>query len=195
VIRRQKGKTYLVCEMARHGSCANRRYFPYARLEDFVLNFAGAGIGKMLTQMTPQPEQPDSPIPELENRLADLRMNRRRLMERFGEGDEDAAALIDKLADQIREVENALTEARQDDLIARHSDHETFLNRWRIAKLKLATGDRDARIEMATLLKQRVRSVVLIPEKHLIVTFTNNRRNSPTIKVEIRTDGQKLTIN
>jgi len=42
VIRRQKGKTYLVCEMARHGSCANRRYFPYARLEDLVLNFAGA---------------------------------------------------------------------------------------------------------------------------------------------------------
>ena len=24
VIRRQKGKTYLVCELARHGSCANR---------------------------------------------------------------------------------------------------------------------------------------------------------------------------
>jgi len=195
VIRRQKGKTYLVCEMARHGSCANRRYFPYARLEDLVLNLAGVGIGKMLTQLTPQPEQPDSPIPELENRLAGLRMNRRRLMERFGEGDEDAAALIDKLADQIREVEKALTEARQDDLIARHSDHETFLNRWRIAELKLATGDRDARIEMATLLKQRVRSVVLTPEKHLIVTFTNNRRNSPTIKVEIRTDGQNLSIN
>ena len=66
--------------------------FPLRPIRRFVLNFAGAGIGKMLTQLTPPPEQPDSPIPELENRLADLRMNRRRLMERFGEGDEDAAA-------------------------------------------------------------------------------------------------------
>src|SRR5262249_1821826 len=45
-----------------------------------------------------------------------------------------------------------------------------------------------------TLLKQRVRSVVLTPEKHLIVTFTNNRRNSPTIKVEIRTEGTHCGI-
>src|SRR6516225_4882001 len=97
----------------------------------------------------------------------------------------------DELAAEIREVEKSVREAREHDLIARHSVDENFLNRWRIAKLKLATGDRDARVEMATLLKQRVRSVVLTPEKHLIVTFTNNRRNSPTIKVEIRTDGQR----
>ena len=195
VIRRQRGKAYLVCEMARHGSCSNRRYFPYPRLEDAVLNLAGVGIGRMLHQLVPETGRANSRVPELENRLADLRMNRRRLIERFGQGDDQAADLADELAAEIREVEKSVREAREHDLIARHSVDENFLNRWRIAKLKLATGDRDARVEMATLLKQRVRSVVLTPEKHLIVTFTNNRRNSPTIKVEIRTDGQRLTIN
>jgi hypothetical protein len=91
VIRQQRGRVYLVCEMARHGSCSNRRYFPYARLEDAVLNTAGTGMGKVLHQLIPQAERPDSPIPQLENELAELRMNRRRLIERFGLGDNDAA--------------------------------------------------------------------------------------------------------
>jgi hypothetical protein len=123
----------------------------------------------------------------------DLRMRRRRLVERFG--DDDAGELADNLAREIRDVEKALSEARENDLITRHTDNPTFINRWCIARLKLESGDEEARTEMAVLMKQRVRSVVLTPEKHLIVTFTNNRRNSPTIKVEISTDGQRMTIN
>jgi hypothetical protein len=159
-----------------------------------VLNTVGVGLGRMLHSLVPVPEQPESEIPKLENMLADLRMRRRRLVERFGEGDDDAGELADNLAREIREVEKALSEARENDLITRHTDNPTFLNRWRIARLKLESGDEEARTEMAVLMKQRVRSVALTPEKHLIVTFTNNRRNSQTIKVEIRTDGQTLTI-
>src|SRR5207248_2441097 len=33
VIRPQRGRDYLVCEMARHGDCRNGRYFPYAKFE------------------------------------------------------------------------------------------------------------------------------------------------------------------
>jgi len=158
-----------------------------------VLNTAGVGLGRMLHRLVPVPAHPESEIPKLENALADLRMRRRRLVERFG--DDDAGELADNLAREIRDVEKALSEARENDLITRHTDNPTFLNRWRIARLKLESGDEEARTEMAVLMKQRVRSVVLTPEKHLIVTFTNNRRNSPTIKVEISTDGQRMTIN
>ena len=193
VIRHQKEKPYLVCEMARHGSCTNGRYFPYWRLEEVVLNTAGVGLGRMLHRLVPVPAHPESEIPKLENALADLRMRRRRLVERFG--DDDAGELADNLAREIRDVEKALSEARENDLITRHTDNPTFINRWCIARLKLESGDEEARTEMAVLMKQRVRSVVLTPEKHLIVTFTNNRRNSPTIKVEISTDGQRMTIN
>jgi DNA invertase Pin-like site-specific DNA recombinase len=193
VIRRQKGKAYLVCEMARHGSCSNRRYFPYARLEDAVLNTAGTGMGKVLHQLIPQAERPDSPIPQLENELAELRMNRRRLIERFGLGDNDAADLVDKIDAQIKIKDKALAEAREDDLIARHTESETFLTRWRIARLKLETEDRDARIEMRALIKQRVRSVLLTTEKHVIVTFEDRRLKSQ-VELEITAKGQKRLI-
>jgi DNA invertase Pin-like site-specific DNA recombinase len=193
VIRQQKGKAYLVCEMARHRSCSNRRYFPYWRLEDVVLNTAGVGIGTMLHQLVPETERPDSPIPKLENELAELRMNRRRLIERFGLGDNDAADLVDGIDAQMTIKEKELREAREDDLIARQTESETFLNRWNTAKLKLATGDRDARTEMTALLKQRVRSVVLTPEKHVIVTFENRRLKSQ-VKLEVTAEGQTRLI-
>jgi hypothetical protein len=190
VMRHQKGKAYLVCEMARHGSCTNRRYFPYARLEGVILNLVGVGVGQMLESLIPKTDQEsESPIPALEDRLAGLRMNRKRLVERFGEGDDEAAELADRLAGQIRDVERELIEARDADLMARHAGNESLMMRLQAAKAKLASGDLDARAEMAQLLRQRVQSVVLTKDKHIVVTFTNGRRNSPTVKVDITTEG------
>jgi DNA invertase Pin-like site-specific DNA recombinase len=185
VLRHQKGKAYLICEMARHGSCTNKSYFPYPLLEQFIIEDHPhiMGMNRMLLQLTPEQEHNTSRVPELENQLADLRMNRRRLVERFGKGDDDADALIDQLDNQIRDAEKELTELRHDELVGRHS--EDFYNRWKVARAKLASKDSDARAKMATLLKERITSVVLTPRRTVILSVTNGRRNSQILKLEI----------
>jgi hypothetical protein len=142
------------------------------------------GMNRLLMQLTPEQEQHDSScIPELENQLADFRMRRRRLVERFSKGDNDADPLIDQLDNEIRDAKKELAELRHDDLVSRHS--EDFYNRWKVAREKLASEDIDARAKMATLLKERIVSVVLTPRRTIILSVTNGRRNSQILKLEI----------
>lgn len=186
VLRHQKGKhPYLICDLARHGSCDNHVYFPYDLLEKFVFenHMKLWNIRKRLLKLTPEPKNITSRIPELDNELADLRMKRGRLVERFAEGDPDADRLIADYDTKIQAKQKELEALRHDELIARHGDD--FNERWNQAQEKLATGDNDARAKMATLLRERIVSVVLTPRRTVILAVSNGRRNSAIIRLEI----------
>ena len=140
-------------------------------------------IHKMMVQLTPEPEDITSRIPELENELADLRMERSRLVKRFAKGDPDADDLLADYDRQIPAKQTELAALRHEELVARHGND--FEDRWRAARAKLATGDMDARAKLATLLRERIVSVTLTPRRTVILAVSNGRRNSAIIRLEI----------
>jgi Resolvase, N terminal domain/Recombinase len=192
VIRHQKNKDYLVCEMARHSDCSNHRYFPYQVFERMLIGLLHHDMGGLLRGMFPKPEPHHSQVDELENKLDGLRMQRRRLMSEFGRGDATARELIDELADQIGHAEKALAAARDDDLIAQHDDDPRSLKRIREALARLHVDDPEAREEARAMLAQelsrRIERVVLQPDKTLRVDINDGRRGQTAIETVMNAD-------
>jgi hypothetical protein len=192
VIRHQRGKDYLVCEMARHRDCSNRRYFPYAIFERILLGLMRHDMGVLLRRMSPQAEPHQSQVDELENKVDGLRMQRRRLMSEFGRGDATARELIDELADQIEQAEKAFAAAREDDLIARHDDDPRSLKRIREALARLHMEEPEAREEARAMLAQelsrRIERVVLRPDRTVRLDINDGRRGQTIIETVMNAD-------
>jgi hypothetical protein len=192
VIRHQRGTDYLVCEMARHRDCSNRRYFPYAVFERMLLGLLHHDMGVLLRRMFPKPEAHRNQVDELENSVAALRMERQRLMSRFGKGDADAVVVIGDLAGQIELAEKAYAAAREDDLIARHDDDPRSLKRIREAMTRLHIDDpearEDARVMLAQELSRRIERVVLRPDRTVRVDINDGRRGQTVLEAVMNAD-------
>jgi len=149
-------------------------------------------IGGLLRRMFPQTESHHSQVDELENKLDDLRTQRRRLMSAFGRGDATARELIDELADQIKQAEKAIAAAREHDLIARHDDDPRSLKRIREAVARLHVDDPEAREEARAMLAQelsrRIEGVVLRPDRTIRLDINDGRRGQTIIETVMNAD-------
>lgn len=179
VIRPQRGRDYLVCEMARHGDCPNGRYFPYLKFEHLLIRVLYHDLGVLLAPLLP-PTQPQSEVEPLESKLADLRARRKRLIERFAKGDPDADELIQRLEKETAETEQALAIAKEDDLVARHDEDPRSAERIQKALERLYSineGVREeARSVLSTELKRRVDKVILRPDRTLRVLVNDGHK-------------------
>ena len=196
VIRHQKSKDYLVCEMARHRDCPNRRYFPYANFERVLIGLLNHELPRLLgidQKSNGQGEDYVSQVKTLEAKIEALRSRRKTLIAEFGPADRDAREVIDNLAVKIEQTEKVLARAREDDLIARHEDdNNTRLRRVNDALAMLNTEDEEAREAARSLLhtelKRRIEAVVLRPDKTIRVDINDGRRNETIQQIVMRDD-------
>jgi hypothetical protein len=178
--------SYLQCKQSTVRGCTNRVLFPYHRLEPllFRLHETYQVVGNIL----PRPlDDSAERIAVLENRIERLRAQRKRIYERFGNGDNDPdlADILDQLSVQIKIATDELDQVRRDSSLNADRVEADSYARFAAARALIESTNQDIRLRSRKAVwgefQRIIERVILNPDR----TLTVRMKRSPHGSIQI----------